>query len=63
MSTYMKSIDVMSFLKTKHYELQVLVPFVGVWKPCAMPLPYHIQIHNPAATHTANAEQKGSRLL
>ena len=39
------------------------VPFVGIWKPCAAPLPYHIQIYNPAATHTAHAEQKGSRLI
>ena len=40
------------------------VPFVGIWKPArAVPLPYHIQMHNPAATHTAHAEQKGSRLI
>ena len=31
--------DMMSFVKTKHYELQVLVPFVGIWKPCAAPCP------------------------
>ena len=50
--------DMMNFVKTKHYELQVLVPFVGIWKPCAAPCPaMHIQMHNPAAT-AAHAEQK-----
>ena len=62
--------DVMSFACeniVNHVLYIMLVPFVHVhawiWKSCVAPMPYHIQIHNPAATHTAHAEQKGSRLI
>ena len=45
-----ESMDMMSFVGKKDYDIQVLVPFLGIWKPCkCCTLPYHIQIHNPAA--------------
>ena len=50
-----------SFVKTQHYEIPsfiMFVLFVGIWKPRAAPMPYHIQMCNPAATHTMPMQNK-----
>ena len=39
------------FCENKALSFIMSVPFVGIWKPYAAPMPYRIQMHNSAANY------------